>query len=33
MLHNLESTIQAGDTVIAVGEFENLEKLEVILNP
>jgi len=35
MLFNpsFETIIQAGDTVIAVGEFENLEKLEGILNP
>lgn len=35
MLFNpsFETTIQAGDTVIAVGEFKNLEKLEAILNP
>ncbi len=35
MLFNpsFETTIQAGDTVIAVGELENLEKLEAILNP
>jgi len=35
MLFNpsFETTIQAGDMVIAVGGLENLEKLEAILNP
>jgi K+/H+ antiporter YhaU regulatory subunit KhtT len=35
MLFNpsFETTIQPDDTVIAVGENENLNKLEKILNP
>jgi len=30
---SFESTIQAGETVIAVGERRNLQKLEAVLNP
>ncbi len=30
---SFESTIQAGETVIAVGEKRNLQKLEAVLNP
>ena len=35
MLFNpsFESIISIGDTVIAVGEYDNLQKLEKILNP
>ena len=35
MLFNpsFEAVIESGDTVIAVGEEENLKKLEKILNP
>lgn len=28
-----ETTIEAGDTVIAVGEGDNLQNLEQVLNP